>query len=103
MNNIENYSIKQQVIIRTYSAGVFYGEVQEKSSEEVILVNARRMREWKNISDGISLSSISKHGIHPNSVIEEPINSILLQWVEIIPCTREAITTFDFQPNAKVK
>lgn len=34
------------VIVRTYSAGVFAGNIEERNGREVILRNARRLWEW---------------------------------------------------------
>ena len=34
------------VIVRTYSAGVFAGELESKNGQEVVLRNARRIWYW---------------------------------------------------------
>lgn len=88
------------VIIRTYSAGVFFGIIEQYDDKVVLLKNARRMREWKNLGKEISLTGISILGVHPDSKIERPVNEILLQWIEILPCTDESIATFAAQPAA---
>ena len=90
------------VIIRTYSAGVFFGIVDQYDDKVILLKNARRMRRWKNLGREISLTGISILGIHPESQIERPVNEILLQWIEILPCTEESIATFAAQPAATV-
>lgn len=38
--------IGKKVIIRTYSAGVWFGELEQKAGKEVILKNARRLWKW---------------------------------------------------------
>lgn len=90
----------KNVIVRTYSAGVFFGTIKQYDDKIVLLENARRMREWKNLGKEISLTGISILGIHPESKIERPVNEILLQWIEILPCTEESIATFTAQPAA---
>lgn len=102
MINLYNIYNQKYVIIRTYSAGVFYGIVEQYDDKTVLLKNARRMREWKNLGKEISLTGISILGVHPESVIERPVNEILLQWIEILPCTEESIATFTAQPAATV-
>jgi len=90
-SKINNYFIGKKCIIRTYSAGVHFGEVTEKEGDEIILKNARRLHYWKTKNDGISLSEIANHGTHSDSKVCEPVNSIWLQPVEIIPCAKGAI------------
>jgi len=98
---IENYAKEEYAIIRTNSAGVWMGKVEEKNSTEVILSDARRMYYWKCLDDGITLSHVALHGIHKESKIQAALPSVLLQWVEIIPISPEAKLTFDAQPYAK--
>ena len=38
-----NSMIGKKCIVRTYSAGVWFGEIAQKSGNEVIVKNARRM------------------------------------------------------------
>lgn len=40
---INDYAIGKEVIIRTYSAGVWFGVLKQKAGNEVILTKARRM------------------------------------------------------------
>ena len=93
--------VGQKVIIRTYSAGCWFGVLTEKSSNEVILSTARRMHRWQTL-DGISLSAIALHGTdHKNSKICEPVDSVWLEAVEIIPCSGKAIESLEGAPNVK--
>ena len=57
-----NSMIGEKVIIRTYSAGNWFGVLEQKSGSEVIITHARRMWSWWAES-GISLSSVAIHGI----------------------------------------
>ena len=47
------------VIVRTYSAGVFAGELESKNGQEVVLRNARRIWYW---SGAASLSQLAMEG-----------------------------------------
>src|SRR5580693_6978549 len=48
------------VIVRTYSAGVFAGELISRKGSEVVLHNARRLWYW---SGAASLSQLSMEGV----------------------------------------
>ena len=103
MNNIKTFSIGEYCIIRTYSAGVWFGKVEDKSDTEVILSDARRMYQWKCLDDGITLSHVALHGIHKNSKIQAAVPAVCLQWIEIMPVSTDAKLTFNAQPYAKAQ
>ena len=93
----------KKVIIRTYSAGVWFGRLKEKSGNEVILTEARRMwRWWAN--ESISLSGVALHGIkHDDSKIIEAVEAVWLEAIEIIPCTDTAIQSLESAPHVKAE
>ena len=98
-----NCMIGKKVIIRTYSAGVWFGELSQKDHNEVILLNARRMWSWW-AKEGISLSAVAVHGIKKDqSRIAEAVDSVWLEAIEIIPCSDSAITNIESAPNAKAE
>ena len=98
-----NCMIGKKVIIRTYSAGVWFGELSEKSRNEVILKNARRMWLWW-AKEGISLSGVAVNGIKVDkSKILEPVESVWLEAIEIIPCSDAAISNIESAQNAKAE
>lgn len=103
MEKLNSFGVDAYVIIRTYSAGVWYGKVEAKSEVEVILSDARRMYTWKCLDDGITLSHVALHGIHKDSKIQAALPAVLLQWIEIIPVSTDAKLTFDGQPYAKAQ
>ena len=71
-----NGFIGKKVIIRTYSAGVWFGTLKEKAGNEVIIENARRMWRWW-AAESISLSACAIHGVkHDKSKIVEPVPSV---------------------------
>ncbi len=83
--------IGQQVLIRTYSAGVHFGTLAKvsKSHKRVVLNTARRIWSWKgaNTLHEISLRGIDKDG----SRVSEPVHEIVLtEAIEILPLTAEA-------------
>ena len=98
-----NKMIGKEVIIRTYSAGVWFGTLTEKSGNEVILSNARRMWRWWT-KESISLSSVSIHGINRDkSKIAQSVEEVWLEAIEIIPCKKNAIESIKGAGNAKAE
>ena len=82
---LNSFTIGQEVIIRTYSAGVWFGRLEQKSGNEVILTEARRMWRWW-CKESISLSGVVRHGIDQDkSRIAGAVNSVWLEAIEIIP------------------
>lgn len=95
--------IGKKVIIRTYSAGVWFGELEQKSGNEVILKDARRMWKWW-AKEGISLSACALYGVkHDGSKIIEAVDSVWLEAIEIIPCTDTAIQSLEGAPYVKAE
>lgn len=95
--------VGQKVIIRTHSAGVWFGLLEQKQNNEVILTNARRMWQWW-AKEGISLSSVAMKGIkQEKSKIAEAVASVWLEAIEIIPCTQCAIELIEGAENAKAE
>lgn len=89
-SGLDKFAIGQEVIIRTYSAGSWFGRLTEKSGDEVILTAARRMWRWW-ADESISLSGVALHGINQEkSRIAGAIDSVWLQAIEIIPISGTA-------------
>lgn len=98
-----NAMIGKKCIVRTYSAGVWYGEVAEKDGNEVIVVNARRLWRWW-AAESISLSAVALHGIkREKSEIARAVPSIWLEAIELIPASDVAIESIEGAPNAKAR
>lgn len=109
INNKENVSsglnmmIGEKVIIRTYSAGVWFGTLYQKDRNEVILSNARRMWTWW-AKEGVSLSAVAVNGIkQKDSKIAESVETVWLEAIEIIPCTDISIKSIEEAQNAKAE
>lgn len=90
MEKLKNKYEGKYYIVRTYSAGVFAGEIEERNGQEVTLRNCRRIWYW----DGAcSLSELAKTGTQKPenckfSVVVDRLE--VLQAIEIIECTPEA-------------
>jgi hypothetical protein len=78
------------VIVRTYSAGVFAGNIESKNGKEIVLRNARRLWPW---SGAASLSQLAEEGVSKPEGCKFPIEIdkiILLEAIEIINVTKKA-------------
>jgi hypothetical protein len=86
MNNMNN----KYCIVRGDRSGVFAGEVEAYSGREVTMTNVRRLWYWNGAA---SISELAKTGTKkPDNckftVVVDKI--IVLDAIEIIPCTKEA-------------
>ncbi len=106
-NSTLNFHVGEKVIIRTYSAGVHFGTLQQKEGKEVLLINSRRMwRFWA--AKSISLSGVAVYGLSQDSdktskicpILEKPL---WLQAIEIIPLTKLAIKSLEEYRDAKAE
>ena len=96
---INDYAIGKEVIIRTYSAGVWFGVLKQKAGNEVILSKARRMYKWW-AKESISLSGVARHGIkQEDSKICGELDSVWLEAIEIIPVTGNAAESIRTAPE----
>ena len=86
------------VIVRTYSAGVFMGEMESRKGQEVVLTQARRLWYWKGAA---SLSQLAMEGTSDPANCKFPIamdRIELLQVIEIIDVTPKAKASIDGVP-----
>lgn len=82
--------MQNYVIVRTYSAGVFAGELISRDGQEIVLENARRLWYWDGAS---SLSQLAMEGTKKPENCKFPCEVkkvILLQAIEILEVTLEA-------------
>jgi hypothetical protein len=78
------------VIVRTYSAGVFAGNLESRNGKEVVLLNARRIWYW---SGAASLSQLAMEGTKKPNACKFPceVNRVeLLEAIEILDVTEDA-------------
>jgi hypothetical protein len=83
-------SKKRFVIVRTYSAGVFAGNIVSRKGQEVVLENARRIWYWDGAA---SLSELAMRGTSKPENCKFPVavkRVELLQAIEILDCTKIA-------------
>lgn len=81
------------VVVRTYSAGVWFGEMVDRKEREVQLVNARRVWRWKGAN---TCSELALRGpdVTEHTRIAEPVTVTLTEAIEIIDATPEAAEKF---------
>ena len=83
------------VMVRTYSAGVFYGSLVERNGKEVKLYNARRVWYWDGAA---SLSQLAEQGTSKPENCKFPVavkEVILTEAIEIIFMTTEAVESLN--------
>ena len=86
------------VIVRTYSAGVFAGYLQERNGKEATIKQARRLWYW---SGAASLSQLAMEGTKKPKECKFPVpmNQVeLTEAIEIIPVTEQAKKSLDGVP-----
>jgi len=92
-NHLKRRSVMKKdryVIVRTYSAGVFAGNLISRKGQEVVLSNARRIWYW---SGAASLSQLAMEGTSDPGNCKFPceVERVeLLQAIEIIDVTKKA-------------
>ena len=81
---------RKYVIVRTYSAGVFAGELESRKGQEVVMRNARRLWYWDGAA---SLSQLAMEGTSKPQNCKFPceVDRVeLLQVIEILDVTPKA-------------
>lgn len=77
-------------IVRTYTAGVFAGNIESREGQEVIIKNVRRLWYWDGAN---SLSDLALNGTKKpdNCKFTVELDEIeVMEAIEIIPCTKQA-------------
>lgn len=86
------------MIVRTYSAGVFAGNLESRNGREVVIRNARRLWYWEGAA---SLSQLAMEGVKLPENCQFPceVDRIeVLEVIEILSCTEEAIKSIKSVP-----
>lgn len=86
------------VIVRTYSAGCFAGELIERNGKEIHLANARRLWYWAGAA---SLSQLAMEGTSKPKECKFPIavySIRLTEAIEIISVTDKARKSIEAVP-----
>ena len=82
---------KSKVIVRGDRSGVFFGNLKERNGQEVTLTDCRRLWYW---SGAASISQIAAEGVKNPGECKFTMSVseiIILDAIEIIPCTNGAI------------
>ena len=90
------------VIVRGTDSGVFFGKLEERDGREVFLRECRRLWYWEGAA---SISQIAVDGtVKPeNCKFTMVVDSILLlDAIEVIPCTEKAVTKIKAVPEWKM-
>ena len=87
------------VIIRTHSAGVWFGQIKSLNGSVAIITSARRLWYW---SGAASLSQLAIEGTkRPDEckftmTITDEDGVYLPQVIEVLPCTDEAVNNINY-------
>jgi hypothetical protein len=73
--------VKPYVIVRTFSAGVFAGTLEDRNGKEVTLSNARRLWYW---SGAASLSQLAVEGVKDPKNCKFPVEVAEIRLTEAI-------------------
>lgn len=87
--------LDKKVIVRSDRAGVFYGTLKEKNSDEVVLNDCRRIWYWDGAA---SISQLAVDGTSKpeNCKFTVTVDEIcVLGVIEIIPCADKAIKSIE--------
>ena len=96
---------KKFYIVRTFSAGVWFGNIKKLNENSVILTNARRLWYW---SGAASLSQLAVEGTKkPNDckftlTITDEEGVYLPQIIEVLPCTVDAVENIKIVKEWKI-
>lgn len=94
----EQLMIGKRVLVRTFSAGVHFGELVSRDGKECVLKNARRIWYW---SGAASLSQLAVDGTSQPEKCKFPISVpeiLLTEVIEYIPVTEKAAESIDGVP-----
>ena len=81
---------KNYVIVRGDRSGVFFGELKERSGQEVELRNARKLWYWDGAA---AVEQIAKDGVKKPDACKFTVSvesMIITDAVQILPCTNVA-------------
>ena len=89
-------------IVRTYSAGVFFGQIVSREGKEVKMKQARRLWYW---SGAATLSQLAMEGTSSPENCKFPISVdsvVITEAIEIIECSPAAVSSINSVPVWKV-
>lgn len=90
--------IGEKCIVRTYSAGAFFGVLEKLEGREALVSNARRLWYWDGAA---SLSEMAVRGVSRPLTCKFPIavpSVRLTEVIEVLLCTAEACQSIEAVP-----
>lgn len=99
----EETDVEGYYIVRCDRAGVFAGQIKYRCGREVIMAKARRLWRWDGAA---SLSQLAMEGVKrpDNCKFTVRVDEIwLLEAIEIIPCTKQAVESIEGVAEWKIK
>ena len=87
--------MNKKVIVRGDHSGVFFGTLVEKNGSEVELKDCRRLWYWDGAA---TISQLAVDGTQRPNECKFTVsvnNIIILDAIEIIPCTEDAISSIE--------
>jgi hypothetical protein len=88
---MKNELVGKECVIRTYSAGVFFGKLKSISGKEAVVEDAIRLWYWDGAA---SLSQLAVEGVKKpeNCKFGVPVSSVFLtEVIEVIPATAVSV------------
>ena len=97
--SVPHLMVGKHCVVRTYSDGVHVGIVAYARGTEAMLVNSRRIYDWKG---AFTLSEVSQNGIRSDSRLAMPVpEQYLTQVISFAPTTQKARDSYDACPVGK--
>ena len=92
---VKKQTMGEKFIVRTYSAGVHYGEIVSRNDGEAMLTSSRRLWYWSGAAslNQMAMDGVSKPGDCKFSVRVPEIT--VLGVIEIIRCSEKAIKSIE--------
>lgn len=92
------FGIGKVCMVRTYSAGVFFGVLASRDGKEGVVTNARRIWYWDGAA---TLSQLATEGTMAPLKCKFPCEVpevLLTEIIEVIPATQRAIDSINSVP-----
>jgi hypothetical protein len=100
---MSQFFLGKRVLVRTHSAGVFFGEIveKEKDSDRLILKDSRQLWQYK-CKKSLSLSGVATKGIvESGSLICPVVPYREVTAIEILSVSEEFVKSIDGCPDAQ--
>ena len=86
---------QKKFIVRAKDAGVFYGEIKERTGDEVTMTNARCLWYWDGAASLMQLAMEGVTAPHSCKFTVTADEVTILGVCEILPCTDKAVQSID--------